>query len=80
MRPLQFLLFDFMKSSLKIQWFLYLGLKTKFKLKGKMLHKGFEDKCQIIEVFDIIDDYKIILILILGIKWNVSWLQEQIRE
>ena len=63
MRPLQFLLFDFMKSSLKIQWFLYLGLKTKFKLKGKMLHKGFEDKCQISEVFDIINDYKIILIL-----------------
>ena len=43
-------------------------IKTKFKLKGKMLHKGFEDKCQISEVFDMIDDYKIILILILGIK------------
>ena len=33
-----------------------------------MLHKGFEDKCQISEAFDIINDYKIILILILGIK------------
>ena len=80
MRPLQFLLFDFMKSSFKMQWFLYLGLNTKFKLKGKMLCKGFEDKCLLSEVFDIMKDYKKLLILILGIKWNGSWLQVQTRE
>ena len=33
-----------------------------------MLCKGFEDKCLISEVFDIMKDYKKLLILILGIK------------
>ena len=33
-----------------------------------MLCKGFEDKFLISEVFDIMQDYKKILILILGIK------------
>ena len=44
-----------------MQLFLYLGLNTKFMLKGKMLCKGFEDKCLISEVFDIMQDYKKII-------------------